>query len=330
MEQEDVRNLLQTLREKAPESSLVETHISWVLLTPAYAYKVKKPLKFSFLDFSTSEKRRYYCEEELRLNRRLAPEVYLEVLGIFEENDRLALAPLSEEKEAPLDYALKMKRLDNSREMDVLLEKGRVGEKEVKKLAEKLAYFHQKTEKNHKPEFRPREGELFRDLRSVGPRLESWGIVQAANRIEQAIEKSDQIWEKLAERINQRHALGFTVDGHGDLHSGNIFLLDRPVIFDCIEFDEHLRILDVLSELAFLISDLHKYNRPDLVEAFLRAYQNIHPVILTPKDEELMQYYIWYRYNVRLKVTALKAPEGETPNEETLQEIKKLWKLFIS
>ena len=330
MTDQDIRSLLRSLRAVQPKTELAETHISWVFLQPEYAFKVKKALAFTFLDFSTPEKRLSALLDELRLNRRLAPEVYLEVVGGCETPEGFAFFPRDACPVPPVDHALRMKRLDNKREMHVLLEQGSVEKSAVRKLAHKMARFHLQTERVTDPEFRPKEGELFRDLASIGETLALLGIENAVEKINAAIHLSDRLWSQFETLLDLRHASGCTLDGHGDLHSGNIFLLDEPVIFDCIEFDAHLRILDVLSELAFLAADLVSYGREDLADDFLNAYQELNPVMKTPNDQQLYTYYIWYRLNVRLKVTALKAPDsGFIPASER-KRILQLWEAFVS
>jgi aminoglycoside phosphotransferase family enzyme len=328
MTESEIYRLLESLQREEPQTTLTETHISWVFLQPEFAYKVKKSLAFSFLDFSSAQKRLAALQAELRLNRRLASEVYLEVVGIVPVSGGFKWCKIDDCSQSPIDHALKMKRLDNSREMHVLLEAGKVTPADVQKIARKVARFHQQADVLKDKVHLPREGDLFRDIRSVAGKLEDLHIPNARPIIENAIIHSDDVWNSLGSLIVRRHELGMTVDGHGDLHSRNIFLLEDPVIFDCIEFDSQLRILDVLSDLAFLASDFVVFGFPEYIDVLLDAYSGIHPVISSQKERDLFAYYLWYRLNVRLKVTALKMNPSDSVSESDRQLLMVLWQTF--
>lgn len=328
MTDQEIQDMLVALRLEEPQTMLVQTHISWVFLQSEYAYKVKKGRLLSFLDFSTPQKRLHALLEELRLNRRLAPDVYLEVVAVCQTASGFGFCSRDSCHSPPIDHALKMKRLDNAREMHLLLDQNKVEKTDIIAIAQQVAQFHLVADKVTSPEFRPQEGVLFRDLRSVADKLEKIGIEGAVLAVEAAVRHSDKIWDHLLPLVEKRHSEGLTVDGHGDLHSGNIFLLDKPVLFDCIEFDQHLRILDVLSELAFLASDLIAHNREDLAELLVQTYQSIYPVMASPKDHQLFAYYIWYRLNVRLKVSALKLPDEGPWKDADKTALYRLYKAF--
>lgn len=301
-----------------PETvELVETHASWVLLTDTCAYKIKKPLAFSFLDFSTLEKRKYYCEQEHLLNSRLAPDMYLGVLPVREKGNTIFIG---EGSGKIIDYAVYMKRMDDSRQMDVLLEKGEVRESDVIDIAMQVARFHRNV-KAFKEEERVEEiHKKFADVDSVKGFLGRHFGREAASFIKKLVRFSADFTNQYADRFKERARLGFVVDGHGDLHSRNIFLLDPPVIFDCIEFNQDYRRLDVLSDIAFFCMDLDQYDRSDLADLFLGTYLKENPCMITEADHRIFRYYKMYRANVRLKVNALAAIQAE--KENTLSEEK--------
>lgn len=306
------------------EASIIETHANLVLLTRHYAFKIKKNVKFSFLDYSTLEKRRYYCHRELQLNNRLTQGVYLRVLPVCEtpQGPQIMEAP-----EGPvLDYALQMLRMDGDRHMAHMLDKGQVKPEHMVQIAQQLAHFHRHAEKIY---FQVHSGDLldvFSDIRSTRNWVEkNMGHRHAAMQ-DAIVTGAEQFLNRLAPHMQYRNDRGFTVDGHGDLHSRNIFLLDQPVFFDCIEFNDQFRILDVLDEVAFLFMDLFYHRRPDLAEYFLNSYLQEYPVIEGPPDTALFYYYLVYRANVRFKVSALQAEQSD--NREGLFEAQMYWSLL--
>ena len=290
---------------------LKETHISWIILTENYAFKIKKPVKYSFLDFSTLEKRKYYCSQEVILNQRLAEDTYLGVVPI-----RLNRAvPFIDGKNGIiLGYAVKMKRLDNTREMDVLLQEGKVHQRHLFQLADQLSTFHAFTdEAEETPNIEKMQAD-FADITVVEAFIRQEIGKSAGENITAAMEFSQQFLKAHIKDIRERHIMGFTIDGHGDLHSGNIFLLDQPIIFDCIEFNPHFRQMDVLSELAFLCMDLDFYGREDLAIYFIQRYNINYPVIINDADRRLFLYFKLYRANIRMKVHALRAKQAIDDN----------------
>lgn len=309
MTHEDVLALIRDNPKLLPEAELVETHISWVILTEKVAYKLKKPVEFSFLNFSSLDKRKFFCERELTLNRRLTTNVYLDVIPIFKKEDEVFT--FLEEDATIVDYAVKMKRLDGDRQMHLLLENKEVKPEHMEQLAQQLANFHMSTDvvMAH-PKLKTMQAD-FADLLKVIPFIEThWGA-DAALLLHKSVEHSEFVLNTLRARIYERHLEGFTVDGHGDLHSKNIFLLDKPVIFDCIEFNDHFRKLDVLNELAFLCMDLDFHRQPELGNSLLHEYNQRYICISNNEDEKLFEYYKLYRANVRLKVSTLNAMQME-------------------
>ena len=293
---------------------LVETHISWVILTPEFAFKIKKPITYAFLDFSTLEKRKFYCERELVLNRRLTQEMYLVVVPVRAAGKHIFIGG---EQGEIIDYALKMRRMDESRQMNLLLEKGEVTLEHIRQLATKLANFHSRAEVvKTEPDLRAMQAD-FADILQVKNFLTGLLGKPAADTLEAAVAFSSRFLQQHERRMFERHRQNFTLDGHGDLHSKNIFLplAGEPVIFDCIEFNDHLRQVDILNELAFLCMDLDFFKREDLAIHFLKNYLPIYPCLFDEEDHRLFNYFKLYRANVRLKVSALKARSVLEGNE---------------
>ncbi|MDH3708234.1 MAG: hypothetical protein OER04_00010 [Cyclobacteriaceae bacterium] len=306
-----------------------QTHISWVLLCEEYAYKIKKPLKLSFLDFSTLEKRKYFCEQELVLNQRLTTDVYLEVLPISREND---IYYLGLEKGSIVDYAVAMRRLDNSREMERLLVDSSVTNQDIKNIAGQLVKFHQSTEVVKDKVTPQMLIDDFNDIQQVQPWIEAKLGTAAAKKLNESVSFVEQFIQENIHLINQRDQEGFTRDCHGDLHSGNIFLLREPVIFDCIEFDPHLRQIDILCELAFFCMDLEFSGRQDLSDYFITIYNSRFPVIRNQAEERLFLYYKLYRANVKVKINAIKTSQARKPHiaASRQQLCKQYFELFLS
>jgi uncharacterized protein len=307
--------------EKVP-TELIETHISWVILAPEFVYKIKKPVQFSFLDFSTLEKRAFYCREELKLNRRLAPDMYLDVLPVILMDD--SMPEIGAKNGVPLDYALQMKRMDNSRQMDKLLLQNAVTEADMKALAALLSAFHQSvaipggTAPYNAADNRDDFDDLFR-LEAECVALFGAG---AAEKMRQWRQKVGMFLDGHERRLQERARSGFWVDGHGDLHGRNIFLLpEGPLVFDCIEFNPHFRKLDVLNELAFLCMDLDAGGHHELAQSFMDLYSQHWCCIENREDQNLFHYFKAYRANVRLKVTIMAWQQHPTPELEQTASI---------
>jgi uncharacterized protein len=290
-----------------------ETHISWVFFSEEFAYKVKKPVKFSFLDFSTKEKRREYCEEEVRLNKRLSPEIYLGVVPLVRKGGLLVF---SEEGGKPMDYAVKMKRMGTT--MDNALEKGEVGKENVEEVATEIAEFHDAVPVIQDPRYNSPEmiKEQIDDLGSVK------GTVEAAcgmgEKVDFILEKSGSFIEKNEGMMRNRQVDGMVRDCHGDLHTSNVFVAEKKYIFDCIEFSEDFRFIDVASEIAFMAMDLDAKGREDLSNVFVGKYLELSG---DSDLEKLLDFYKCYRANVRAKVAAL--GYSQNPTEEGKKNIEK-------
>jgi len=284
----------------------IGTHISWVLLAKDHAYKVKKPVRFSFLDFSTPELRERFCREELRLNRRLSPDVYMDVVEVKERDGAISVGGVGR----TIEHALVMKRLDTSRMMDGLLRKGEVREGTVREIARMVADFHGRIERLTEGFGSPET--VFAqmdDLRNhEGAIGEACGM---ADDVGPLLDRCRAFVERNRGLLQARMRDGFIRDCHGDLHSGNIFIMDEPVIIDCIEFSRDFRCVDAASEVAFMAMDLDHHGREDLSEAFVDEYlSKTHD----PELGTLLPLYKCYRANVRAKVAAIDFSYSRSPD----------------
>ena len=314
-------------RNKA-KAELIETHISWVVLCGLYAFKIKRPIHYSFLDFSTLEKRKYYCEREVELNKRLTENIYIDVQPVTEKGGQYYIGGGTGEI---VDYAVRMHRLDSKKQMDILLLSNSVTHEDIWKLAQKIADFHKNTTIIYQKDFLDVQ-EKFRDLEEERDFLERHLKKDTSKIINNAIETSNAFMEKQKAHLASRLKSGFFRDCHGDLHSRNIFLLPAPQAFDCIEFNDDFRQIDVLNEVAFLCMDLDSFGREDLSDLFLRYYNDLFPTIKSPEDKLLFIYYKSYRSNIRAKVNSLRArsAKDEAEKANALSESAKYLQLMNS
>ncbi len=292
---------------------LVQTHISWVLLAGAFAYKIKKPVKLSFLDFSTLAQRKHFCEAELRLNRRFSADLYLGVQGIF----HTAQDPQWEGHGPPIEYAVKMRRFAQSARLDRLCARGRLSPRHVSELARTVTAFHQSAAIAPPPSgwgtpvsVREQALQNFSDLRTL------WHDPQAQMRLRALQHWTEQQHQRLTPLMAARLQGGFVRECHGDLHLGNLVWLDHRVqLFDCIEFSDALRWIDVASELAFTYVDLLAHGQPGLASWFVNeAFSQSGDYASAP----LLRFYAVYRALVRAKVALLQAGGNSARKDEAL------------
>jgi aminoglycoside phosphotransferase family enzyme/predicted kinase len=277
---------------------LMETHISWVFLTGRFAYKVKKPLKLPFLDFSTLKRRRHYCNEELRLNRRLAPELYLRVvpIGGTPSAPRVGRTPA-------LEYAVKMRQFAAHARLDERLAAGLVARADLVAFAERLAGFHAGLPAAH-GSAAVAEGAID----NVAELAEYLG--SRRNALEPLRTYTERESKRLAGVFAHRSAEGAHRECHGDLHLQNLLWHDDSIVaYDALEFDRKLREIDVVSEAAFLAMDLCAHGRTDLAFAFLNRYFEIDGDY---GGADVLRFYLVYRALVRAKVAAIKRAQGAT------------------
>jgi len=285
---------------------VLETHISWVVLTGTYAYKIKKPVNLGFLDFSTLEQRRYFCDEELRLNRRFAPQLYLDVVAIR----GTPLQPRFDGAEPVIEYAVKMQEFEQPQRVDALLARNQLGSGDLEQFAADLAALHamapqaqaDMTFGTAEAVWAPmaenfaqmRASTLGDDIAATLAHLEQWSRTEFARQ---------------REVLLARKRAGYVRECHGDLHTRNLVRIDgRIVAFDCLEFNANLRWIDVISEVAFLLMDLQACDRQVLASRFLNHY-------LEHSGDyagvALLPLYLTYRALVRAKVACLQTqPEA--------------------
>ena len=285
---------------------LIETHISWVLLTGPFAYKIKKPVHYSFVDFSTLEKRRWFCEEEVRLNKRLAPDVYMGIV-------RLTGSPTTPKIEGqgdPFEFAVKMKQFPEDQGINWILSKGRKVETCILQLADRIASFHEDIEKAGEHTHYGNPDMVWQPMKECLHDLPLNLLTSTTQECLAQIKKwLYQEWQDLFDVFLQRRRAGFVRECHGDLHLGNIvFFKEKVCVFDALEFEPRLRWIDVMSEVAFLVMDLEHHGRQDLAFLFVNRYLE-----LTGDYEGLkvLRLYQVYRALVRAKVSGLRLAQLE-------------------
>lgn len=296
---------------------LIETHISWVILAGPYAYKIKKSIDLGFLDFSTLEKRHFYCQEELRLNKRLAPAVYLSVVSITGTVEK----PHWAGKGDAIEYAIKMQAFPQEAQLDRILVKVELQARQIDMLARHIANFHDNINiaeldsSYGDPEliFQPVE-ENFRQIR------EHVKNADALHSLAELEDWSDSTFNALQTLFRQRKAAGFIRECHGDMHLRNIaWVDDAPLVFDCIEFSPGLRWIDVISDVAFLVMDLQDRKQPILARRFLNNYLQ-HTGDYSSLG--VLQFYLVYRALVRAKIDAIRAHQAGISRKEQAEAEK--------
>lgn len=289
------------------------THISWVILTEDFAFKIKKPVKLPFLDFSTLALRKFYCEREVELNGRYS-NIYLACEPIAEINGRLQIG---EHGGTIVDYCVVMKRMNSDKRLDVMLQRGFVEPVQIRKLGHTVARFHKSATKVFIPFDLQRAKETFNDILSIRSVVHKKLSTEFADLCSESVQWSNAFLESHQSRFAQRIREGWQRDVHGDLHTRNIFIYDDPVLFDCIEFNNAFRQIDVLYEIAFLCMDFEAGGNADLSEVFISAYSEHLPLFRSPEDERLLNYFKALRANVRAKVHAISTSQSEPGDDHT-------------
>ncbi|TCS35764.1 hypothetical protein EDC30_10963 [Paucimonas lemoignei] len=305
-----VRSLFKILQGAGPVR-LFETHISWVLVVNEYAYKIKKAVHFDFLDFSSLEARRRYCEDELRLNRRLAPELYLDVLAITGSVD----TPQLRGDGPAIEYALHMRAFDQDALWSERIAAGLLAPAEIDSLAERMAQFHRSApaSKGDDPWGTPQQLLACANdiLSTLGDLLQD-----PANKpqVAELIKWHRNRHAQLSAAFVRRKREAFVREGHGDLHCANILTLQgQATAFDCIEFSDGLRWIDVLNDIAFAVMDLEVAGRADLAARLLNRYLEAGGDYA---DLEVLRYYLVLRALVRCKVHLLRMQEVPADSPE--------------
>ena len=294
---------------------VIETPISWIVLTGDFAYKFKKPVNFGFLDFTTLEQRRTYCEEELRLNQRLAPDIYLDVVPVSGTEDAPRLGDASE----PFEYAVRMAQFDPEQRLDRQLDRQLFEASWIDMLAEQIAEFHQRIPivAQDSPWGEPDTlWEFIADnYRVCATQIDN---LDDSSRLHRLLNWTAASFRELEKNLRNRKRKGHIRECHGDLHLGNITLFHNALrLFDCIEFNLQFRWIDTFSDLAFLLMDLEANNQPRWANRCLNYYLELTGDY---RGVPLLNLYKAYRSMVRAKVALI----GEQPDWDTFRHYLQL------
>jgi hypothetical protein len=304
------------------EVGFFETHISLLFFTGNHVYKVKKPVDFGFLDFTSLEKRKFFCVQEVNLNRRLSPEIYLGVVKITKDGNQILLDGRGE----VVEYAVKMKQIPEELLMDKLLEKKQVTSKMIEAVSEKLVHFYFTAETNESIKSFGRPERVKQDTdENFEQTIRYMGITIPKDVYEEIKNKTNDFFRTGEPILYQRMASDKIRDCHGDLRLEHIFWGKEISIFDCIEFNERFRYTDVAADIAFLAMDLDYHGREDLSEHLISAY------IGESGDYELMgvlDFYKCYRAYVRGKVESFRLDDPNIPEKEKEEALKRAQKYF--
>jgi len=328
---EQVNELLEAMQdpktydEKVDEIRMLQTHISWIFLTGRFAYKIKKPVDFGFLDFTTLEKRKRFCGRELEINRKFSPEIYLGVIPLNknENDERIKIGGRGK----TIEYAIKMRELPQEKLMNTLLARNEIKTDVMDSIADMLLKFYAKTETYRLPgsvgsldTVKFNWNENFRQTENfIGRTIDQKRYDALKAKVKAFMENNRSLFDK-------RLMEGRVKWCHGDLHSGNIFIMnDKVYIFDAIEFNERFACSDVASDIAFLSMDLDFQHKTFLSDFFVKKY------IQKSSDEEilrLLDFYKCYRAYVRGKVMGFRLNDPQMLDFEK-EEAKNTAKLYF-
>lgn len=289
---------------------LIQTHVSYIFITDSFVYKIKKPVDFGFLNFSTLDRRRFYCNEEVRLNRRLSPDIYLGVVEVRESADGVAF----DADGNVIDYAVKMRRLPADRMLDRVLAEGALTDGDVRAIAGTIGRFHLDADRT--PEIAAFGG--------TDMLLRNWeeNFQQATPFVGDTVDRCDldliRTWvaatvAEKADLFAARQAEGFIRDCDGDLHMENICLAERIYIFDCIEFNDRFRFIDTAADLAFLLMDLEYHGELRYAKLLLDEYL---AVTGDRSAAGVLDFYLVYRAFIRGKVESFRLRDPQVPEPE--------------
>ncbi len=297
-------------KENPHSVELKQTHISYVFLTPRFAYKIKKPVDFGFLDFTTLDKRRFFCHEEVRLGRRLSTGVYLGVVPVAGEGGRVMM----EGKGAPVEWAVKMKRIPEDSILEGAIKRGEADAETMRRVAAVIAAFHAKAESGGRiNEFGGIEAIRKNTDENFTQTASYIGKTISVRQYEDIKGYTEGFLEANAALFNKRVEKGFIKDCHGDLHAEHVSIADGIEVIDCIEFNERFRFSDTVADAAFLSMDVEYHGRGDLSRAFEAEYFK---AAKDPDGAKLLDFYKCYRAYVRGKVAGFKSAEEDVPDEE--------------
>ncbi|MEO8496465.1 MAG: AAA family ATPase, partial [Planctomycetota bacterium] len=288
--------------EKTRSVELIETHISWIFLTDEFAYKLKKPVRFDFLDFSTAELRRAACLNEVKLNRRLAPGVYLGVVPISESSrGHLCLG----QHGTPVDWVVKMRRLPAENALDAQIRSSKVSPAAIERLAKMLSDFYDKVPPVTMTVDRYREN-IEHHVIANRDELAAAAHHLDLSEIRCVYSAQLRILRLAPDMLDERVRNGRIIEGHGDLRPEHVYFNPSPLVIDCIEFNREFRTLDVVDELAFLAMECDFLGAEGLTDTiFARYFERSGDA----PPRQLIDFYRIYRACVRAKVSALRAEQ---------------------
>ncbi len=308
--------------ERPDEIGCEETHISLVFLTGTHAYKIKKPVDFGFLDFSSLERRKFFCEQEVILNRRLAPRIYLGVVPIAEEDGKVSLGGPGK----IIEYAVKMEQISGECLMSHLIGQNKATPRMMEAIAERLVRFHSSSPAGDYVESFANPQRLKQDTDENFEQTERYVGVTISRNIYECIKTRTLRFMAEREGIFHRRVASHRIrDCHGDLRLEHICWGDELSIIDCIEFNERFRYTDVAADIGFLAMDVDYHGRPELNEPLLQSY------VEKSGDEDLwnvLDFYKCYRAYVRGKVDSFRWDDASSPEEEKTEALKKAGRHF--
>ncbi len=290
--------------------ALIETHISWVILTGDYAYKIKKPVNFGFLDFTTLAQRKQYCEAELSLNARSAPEIYLGLVAIYGSIEAPCISEDIDSIQQPIEYAIKMNQFEQHQLFSALSRSEELKMQHIEELADKVANFHSQVKAADPASQYGQPHQVYAPMRQnfeqIAELLDTLELDKHGElkmQLRQLEAWTESTFERLRPLLAARKQDGFVKDCHGDMHLGNLTLFRGHVtLFDCIEFNNDFRWIDVISDIAFLIMDFEDHKLAHFANRFLNNYLEHTGDYAGLK---LLPFYKAYRATVRAKISLL-------------------------
>ncbi len=296
--------------EKPGKIELIQTQISYVFVAGDHVYKVKKPVDFGFLDYSTLDKRRALCEKEVQLNQRLCADAYLGVVPVTKNAGSYVVGGAGDVQE----YAVRMRVLPRDAMMDVLLPQGKVTEDMIRRVAARLADFHAHAATGGAVDEIGGIDSVIKNVEENFTQTEKHiGDLVSVETFDRITSFARNFYTNRANLFHERVAEHHVRDCHGDLHAAHVCFCDTICIYDCIEFSDRLRFIDVAADIAFLAMDLDRYGRRDLSNLFIDAY------IARSGDKgllELLNFYKAYRACVRFKVNCFQYDDEFIPAAE--------------
>lgn len=304
--------------ERTSAVEVIETHMSWVFMTDLFAYKLKKPIAYNHLDFSTLEARHHYCVEEVRLNRRLAANVYLNVLPLLIDAD--GNLQLSGEGQVT-EWLIRMRRLPAKLALDQCIRNGNIPEKPFTRLAEKLSRFYLNcrsapvTPKQYRDRYALHVVDVIAD---IAP--EEYGMPMDV--VQDVFRKMNAFMRDRAELLDERALNGKIVEGHGDLRAEHVYLETDPVVIDCLEFSKELRIADAVADMAFLALECERLGAAQEGDKLMRWYSTITGDNPAP---ELIHFYQTYHACSRARLALWHLKEAQYRGSPKWQQQANEW-----